>query len=263
MCRAKVFGYARISKKSQNIERQIRNITSLYPDAKIYKEAFTGTKIQGRKELDKLLRQVKEGDTIVFDSASRMSRNTEEAMALYEELFSKNVNLVFIKEPHINSDTFRQALNNQVEIAAKTGNDATDNFINSIVDALNRYTIDLAKEQIKLVFDQAQKEVDDLQKRTAEGIETARRSGKQIGLKKGTKLTTKKSIIAKEIILKKSCDFYGTDSDKEVMKLADIGRNTFYRYKRQLREQIAFGESQEEAKEKVRGRRAKSAEQTA
>ena len=261
MC--KVYGYCRISRRTQNIERQERNIKALFPEAIILKEAFTGTKIQGRKELDKLLKQVREGDTIVFDSASRMSRNAEEAIELYQDLFQKGINLIFLKEPHINSDTYRQALNNQLEITLNTGNDATDNFINSIVDALNRYTIDLAKEQIKLVFDQAQKEVDDLHKRTAEGIETARLNGKQIGRAAGQTYETKKAKEAKEIILKCSRDFNGTNTDEQVMTLAGISHNSLYKYKRELRKLIAFGESQEEAKEKARARRVRSAEQTA
>ncbi|MDY4215647.1 MAG: recombinase family protein, partial [Candidatus Onthovivens sp.] len=102
-----IYGYCRISRKSQNIERQIRNIKNKYPDAHIIQEAFTGTKIVGRKELDKLLKIVKPNDTIVFDSASRMSRNYEEAVVLYDELFNNNINLIFLKEPHINSDVYK------------------------------------------------------------------------------------------------------------------------------------------------------------
>ena len=233
-----IYGYCRISRRSQRIERQERNILNAYPSAYIIKEVYTGTKIQGRKELDKLLKVVKENDTIVFDSASRMSRNQDEAIELYEELFTKNINLVFLKEPHINTDTFKNTLNNQININLKTGNDATDTFINGIIDALNRYTIDLAKEQIKLVFAQAQKEVDDLHQRTVEGLITARLENKQIGQRKGAKLTTKKSIIAKEIIKKHSKDFDGTLNDLEVMKLAEVSRNTYYKYKRELQEEI-------------------------
>jgi len=234
-----IYGYCRISRKTQSIERQERNILSAYPTAHIVKETFTGTKIQGRKELDKLLKIVKSGETIVFDSASRMSRNVDEAIELYEELFNKNVNLIFLKEPHINTDTFKKALENQIEVNLNTGNEATDTFINGIIEALNRYTIDLAKEQIKLVFAQAQKEVEDLHIRTSEGLITARLNGKQIGQTKGAKLTTKKSIVAKEIIKKHSKDFNGTLEDSDVMKLAGVSRNSYYKYKREIREEIA------------------------
>lgn len=234
-----IYGYCRISRKSQNIERQVRNILAAYPAAHVVKEAFTGTKIEGRKELDKLIKALKSGDTVIFDSASRMSRNAEEAIKLYEELFNKQINLIFLKEPHINTEVYRKALENQIEINLNTGNEATDTFIQSIIESLNRYTIDLAKEQIKLVFLQAQKEVDDLHARTAEGLVTARLNGKQIGQKKGAKLTTKKSIAAKEAIKKYSRDFSGSLADADVIKLAGISRNSYYKYKREIRMEIA------------------------
>ena len=45
-----IYGYCRISRKTQNIERQIRNIQESYPSALIIQEAYTGTKVVGRKE---------------------------------------------------------------------------------------------------------------------------------------------------------------------------------------------------------------------
>ena len=83
------FGYCRISTGRQNIERQERNIRIAYPNAVIVKEVYTGTKFQGRKELEKILDKVQAGDTIIFDSVSRMSRDAEEGFQLYEELFHK------------------------------------------------------------------------------------------------------------------------------------------------------------------------------
>ena len=233
-----IYGYCRISRKTMNIERQVRNILNAYPSAFIVKEAFTGTKLEGRKELDRLLKIIKSGDTIVFDSASRMSRDAEQAIQLYEELYNRNVNLIFLKEPHINTDTFKRALENQIEISQSTGSEATDTFIQGIIEALNRYTIDLAKEQIKLVFAQAQKEVTDLHTRTAEGLLTAKLNGKRVGTQKGDKLTTKKSLKAKEIIKKYSKDFEGTLDDADVIKLAEVSRNSYYKYKRELKEQF-------------------------
>lgn len=231
-----IYGYCRISRKTQNIERQERNIKEVYPEAHIIKEAYTGTTTAGRKELDKLLKIVKENDTIVFDSASRMSRNADEAITLYEELFNKNINLIFLKEPHINTETYKRTLENQININTNTGNEATDTFINSILEALNNYTIDLAREQIKLVFAQAQKEVDDLHQRTAEGMITAKLNGKQVGQPKGAKLITKKSIEAKEKIKKYSKSFDGNLSDDEVITLTGISRKTYYKYKKEMKE---------------------------
>ena len=235
-----IYGYCRISRKTQSIDRQIRNIKAAYPEACIAQEAFTGTKIQGRKALDKVLKAVKPGDTIVFDSASRMSRNADEAVTLYEDLYQKGIDLVFLKEPHINTSVFREALEKKITVDVNTGSTATDTCIQAIIEALNNFTVDLAKDQIRIVFEQAQKEVDDLHQRTAEGIQTARLEGKQIGQKEGAKLTTRKSIEAKEKIRKYSRDFNGSLDDPEVIQLTGISRNSFYKYKRELREEIAL-----------------------
>ena len=56
------YGYCRISTPAQNIDRQVRNIRAACPNAHIVQEVYTGTKYQGRKELDKLLRIVEPGD---------------------------------------------------------------------------------------------------------------------------------------------------------------------------------------------------------
>lgn len=221
-----IYGYTRISTKNQSIDRQIRNIKELYSDAIIIEEVYTGTKIYGRKEFDKLIKKVKAGDTIVFDSVSRMSRNAEEGFKLYEELYNKGIELVFIKEQHINTETYKKALTSNIQM--------TNTNVDFILEGINKYLLALAKEQIKLAFIQSEKEVKDLQQRTKEGIETARLNGKQIGQAKGTKLTTKKSIQAKEQIQKYSKDFNGTLKDIEAMKLIGISRNSYYKYKKEL-----------------------------
>lgn len=225
-----IYGYTRISTKQQSIERQIRNIKDLYPNAVIIEEVYTGTKIYGRKEFNKLLKKVKTGDTIVFDSVSRMSRNAEEGFELYEELFNNGIELIFIKEAHINTTTYKQALTNNVPM--------TNTTVDFILEGINKYLLALAKEQIKLAFEQAEKEVRDLQERTREGLKTAKSNGKQIGQVKGAKLITKKSIQAKQDIQKYSKDFNGSLKDIEVMKLIGVSRNSYYKYKKELVEEL-------------------------
>lgn len=221
------YGYCRISTGKQNIERQERNILGLFPDAVIVKETYTGTKID-RKEWNKLESIVKSGDVIVFDSVSRMSRNAEEGFETYEKLFNLGVELVFLKEPHINTETYKKAMGNRVQL--------TGNTVDIILEAINKYLLELAKDQIMIAFDQAEKEVSDLRQRTREGLVTARMNGKQIGQKQGVKLTTRKSIESKEIIKRHSKDFSGTLNDSELMKLTGLSRNTFYKYKKEIKE---------------------------
>ena len=73
-----------------------------------------------------------------------------------------------------------------------------------------------------------------MHKRTSEGIETARRAGKQIGQRSGAKLITKKSVTAKEIIQKHNKDFGGTLTNEETWTLAGISKMSFYKYKQEL-----------------------------
>ncbi|AQS04027.1 recombinase family protein [Clostridium beijerinckii] len=227
MC--KIYGYCRISTDKQSIERQHRNILSAYPNAIIVDEVYTGTKVYGRVKFNKILDNVKEGDTIVFDSVSRMSRNSEEGYTLYEDLFNRGIELVFLKEQHINTATYKKALTNNIQM--------TNTNVDFILEGINKYLLSLAKEQIKIAFNQAEKEVTDLHQRTKEGIETARLNGKQIGQKQGAKLITKKSIEAKEQIIKYSKDFQGSLNDVETMKLIGLARNTYYKYKKELIEE--------------------------
>ena len=93
----------------------------------------------------------------------------------------------------------------------------------------------LAEEQIKTAFEQAEKEVTDLHSRISQGIREAKKNGTQIGLSKGTTLTTKKSMQCKAIIKKHSKDFGGTLEDPDVIKLCGCSRNSYYKYKREIK----------------------------
>ncbi|MBQ6360957.1 MAG: recombinase family protein [Lachnospiraceae bacterium] len=234
-----IYGYARISRKTQDINRQIRSINEAYPNAIIFQEAFTGrVRSTSRPEWNKLYKNVRSGDTLVFDSVSRMSRNAEDGIRVYFELFDRGVNLIFLNERHIDTDAYKKALENSgIKVAFSDENETAENtLIRDIIEALNKFMRAKASDDIIKAFEQSEKEVEDNSKRTKGGIETARINGKQIGQKPGAKLTTKKSVEAKKQIEKYSKDFNGTLSDADVMKLTGLSRNTYYKYKRELKE---------------------------
>lgn len=232
----KQYGYCRISTKKQSLERQERNIKAEYPEAIIITEAFTGTQIS-RPEFNKLLKVVtaeaEKGNevSIIFDSVSRMSRNAEEGFKLYQELFNKGIELVFLKEHYIDTKTYTNALNNQID---PVGNEIADEYIK----ATNNVLMILAKQQIEIAFEQAEKEVQDLRQRTKEGVETARRNGKQIGQVKGNKLNVKKEQPIKDLIKKYSKAFEGNLNDPDTISIINskyhISRNTYYKYKAEM-----------------------------
>ena len=229
-----IYAYCRVSTLHQKIARQITNITALYPNATIIREFFTGT-TQNRPQWERFIPQVKKDDTIVFDSVSRMSRNAEEGFKDYKMLYERGVHLIFLNEPLINTSVFDSTRNNLLSIDITTGNAAVDTFFKGNLELINNFMMALAEEQIKTAFDQSEKEVTDLHSRISQGIREAKKNGTQIGLTKGTSLTTKKSIECISIIKKHSIDFGGTLEDPDVMKLCGCSRNSYYKYKKELK----------------------------
>lgn len=225
----KIYGYARVSTEKQVITRQIENILKEYEHARIYSESFTGT-TSNRPEWNKLKKIVKAGDTIVFDSVSRMSRNAAEGIEEYFKFLDSGINLVFLKERYINSDVYLEQLRSNTNISSN------DNDLDKTVMAgIREYLKILAQKQIQIAFDQAEKEVKDLQERTKEGLRVARAKGNIGGRRVGSKIETKKAKEMKEKILKLSKEFNGNLKDIEVIDILKISNNSYYKYKKELK----------------------------
>ena len=229
-----VIGYVRVSTLKQSIERQIRNIKQAYPEAQIVQEVYTGTSMD-RPKWEKVMRMIRRNQvsTIVFDSVSRMSRNAEEGVKLYNYLYKRGISLIFLKEPTINTDTYRKSLENKIEMQISTGDAPTDIFIQSITKAMDRYVQELSKKQIELAFEASEREVMELRQRTREGMLSAKLRGSQIGRVPGKKYPSKKSFAAKKIIKKR----YGKMLNSDIMILAKVTKGTFYKYIREMIEE--------------------------
>lgn len=221
-----IFGYCRISNRKQSIQRQVENILRHHSESKILEETFTGTTTD-RPEWLKLKKKLKTGDTIIFDSVSRMSRNADEGVQEYMELMQKGITLIFLKEPYINTEVYREQLGAYDNI--KTDEDDLKPLFEGIQETLKR----LAAKQIIIAFSQAEKEVVDLQQRTKEGLREARAAGIKLGHNKTT-LITKKSIEMKDKIRKINKRFGGIMNDTETINTLKISRNTFYKYVREI-----------------------------
>ena len=91
-----VYGYARVSTTNQKNDRQIDELKD-YPCNEILTEKYTGTKAC-RLGLNRLKDKVREGDTVIVESWSRLGRSTKDLIELVEWFTDRGVNLVSLKE---------------------------------------------------------------------------------------------------------------------------------------------------------------------
>ena len=249
----RIFGYARVSTRHQSLDRQIANIRAAYPNVtEIVTEKFTGTKMD-RPAWNRLFKKLADGDTVVFDEVSRMARTADEGFTVYRELYDRGVNMVFLKEPHINSAVYRDTM--QIK---PTGVD-TD-LDETVIAGFNAYLMRLAERQVKIAFQQAQAEVDHLHKRVSEGMRASGAAyerdengeiiegstSKIAEARTGNTYQTKKSKDMKVRIRQMSRDFDGTMTDRDVMDVLHIARNSYYKWKKELLAEIAQDENADE-----------------
>lgn len=89
--------YLRVSTEEQNTARQEVLMEQLGVD-KIYMEKVTGKTMKNREELSAMLEFVREGDSVVVESISRIARNTKDLLEIIEMLDVKGVDFVSQKE---------------------------------------------------------------------------------------------------------------------------------------------------------------------
>ena len=224
--------YARVSTARQKLQRQIDSLTKEYPIDKhthLVTEKYTAS-TNSRPEFQKMLKKLSANDTLVVESTSRFSRNASEAMELYEELvFSRRVNLVFLKEPQCNSSIYKEALERELPT---TGDEISD----TLIEAVNKILKIIARKQIETCFEHNEQELTMLHSRISAGMAC---SNKKIGRETGRKYETKKSSAVKSIIKEKSKTFGGSMNDVELITYINgtdlhLSRNSFYKYKKEL-----------------------------
>ncbi|PEI85882.1 recombinase family protein [Bacillus toyonensis] len=111
----KTFGYIRVSSKDQKEDRQIKKMLDIgINERDLLIDKFSGKNFE-RPSYQALKQMVREGDTVVFDSITRMGRNMNDTMKEYEWFVENGINLCFIEEPMINTsnnsdDVMKQAI---------------------------------------------------------------------------------------------------------------------------------------------------------
>lgn len=101
----RIFGYARVSTKGQNLDRQIKSLIDHGIDERnIITDTCTGVNFRrtGYNALSKVL--LKKGDTLVIPSIDRLGRNKKSTEKAYNNLVEKGVKIKFLENPELNSD---------------------------------------------------------------------------------------------------------------------------------------------------------------
>lgn len=148
----KTFGYVRISSKDQNEARQVETMKAEgIGERDLFIDKASG-KDFNRPRYQLLKQMVREGDTVVFDSISRMGRNMDETKKEYTWFVENGVQLRFVKEPMINT---------------KKQDDVLQKAIQDII--------------LTLLSSFAEKERDEIRTRQAEGIAVAKKNGVKFG----------------------------------------------------------------------------------
>lgn len=88
-------GYARVSKKEQNVELQLDALTK-YGCDKIYQEKKSAVKI--KPILDKVLENLQENDTLVIWKIDRLGRTNFGLVTLFEDLRGRNIRIISLSD---------------------------------------------------------------------------------------------------------------------------------------------------------------------
>lgn len=152
----KKFGYVRVSSKDQNEERQIENMKHLgIEDRDIFIDKQSGKNIK-RENYQMLKRLARTGDTIVFDSLTRLGRSMNDVLEEFRYFETQRINLQFTKEPFINVNYNGESTNDVIQQAVQ-------------------------KATLTILSAFAEKERNDIKQRQAEGIALAKKQGKHLG----------------------------------------------------------------------------------
>lgn len=96
-------GYARVSSKDQNLDRQIKELKEAGAE-KIFKEKKSGRNVQDREEFIKALEFMREGDIFITDSLERLGRNYDDIISNVRKLDRDNIALIVLNMPILNQD---------------------------------------------------------------------------------------------------------------------------------------------------------------
>jgi DNA invertase Pin-like site-specific DNA recombinase len=183
-------GYARVSTKEQNLDRQIDSLKA-FGCEKIWQEKVSAAKVDLRKtnierpELEDLIKYARKGDTIVVHSLSRLARSIKDLLALVDQLTEKGVGLKSLTEDWLDTSTPQGKL------------------LLTIFGGLAEFERDVIRE------------------RTVEGLKSARARGRLGGRPKADRSKVERALMLYDM---------ETVGIMDICKMTGISKPTLYKY---------------------------------
>jgi len=193
------YGYLRVSSKDQHEDRQIiKFFEKGVAVEKLFIDKQSGKDFE-RKEYKRLIKLLKSGDLLYIDSIDRLGRNYEEIQNQWRILAKeKDIDIVVIDMPILDTRQHK--------------------------DLIGTFISDLVLQVLSFV---AQKELENIRKRQAEGIAAAKARGVRFG-------RPEKELPANFGALVVQWE-HGEISTRDISKICNMSRSSFYSKLREYR----------------------------
>lgn len=193
-----IIGYARVSSKTQNLDRQIKDLKQFGCD-KVFQEKQSGKSFSSQPVYKELRKKLRLGDVLVVHDLSRVGRNKEEIRDEWESLMDDEIDIVVLNMPILDTRKYKDL-------------EGVGQLISDLVLTLLSWMVDEERERIRL----AQRE----------GIELAKQQGKYKGRKKKyhANATGKDKIIYDTIVEELEKD----TSVMDIHRMTGVARSTIY-----------------------------------
>ena len=198
-----IIGYARVSSRNQNLDRQINDLEK-YGCEKIFVEKMSGKNFSDRAVYQEMRSKLRFGDVLVVHDLSRFGRNKEDIRNEWKWLTENEIDIVVLDMPILDTRKYKEL-------------EGVGQLISDIVLSLLSWIVDEERERIR----SAQRE----------GIEIAKKMGKFKGrpVKYHSEAKGRNKLIYNAIV----DDLKNNVSVMDIHRKTGVSRNTSYRIKRE------------------------------
>lgn len=105
MTPTKTFAYIRVSTTDQNTALQLEAIKEVYPNAEVFEEKVSGTSLNNRLELERMLSMLRTGDKVVCWKIDRLARSMKDLLTIVERIEEAGASFEVLTNKAMNTST--------------------------------------------------------------------------------------------------------------------------------------------------------------